>query len=151
MVAGQVSDIFSPEVPDLLVRHFEQLHAGSGLSVEVIRERGAHSALGKKQLATLGFAPSQQRPPGLVLPVHGPDDRNGLYSYKPDAPRVDRQGRELKYELPTGKGPRIDVPPRCQPHIGNSAIPLWITQGQKKADALDHVLVGQDAVGDLYP
>ena len=33
-------------------------------------------------------------------------------------------------------GNRLDVPPRCQPHIGDPMTPLWITEGQKKGDAL---------------
>jgi hypothetical protein len=31
---------------------------------------------------------------------------------------------------------RLDCPPRCRALLGDPAIPLWITEGQKKADAL---------------
>ncbi|MDP2989687.1 MAG: bifunctional DNA primase/polymerase [Kiritimatiellota bacterium] len=39
--------IFSKECPSLLTHHFQQLHNGSGISVEVIRERGYKSVLDK--------------------------------------------------------------------------------------------------------
>ena len=31
---------------------------------------------------------------------------------------------------------RVDCPPRCRPGLADPAVPLWITEGQKKADAL---------------
>ena len=42
-----MGDVFSKEVPSLLAEHFEQLHHESGISVEVIKERGYESVLGK--------------------------------------------------------------------------------------------------------
>ncbi len=42
----------------------------------------------------------------------------------------------MKYELPTGSGIRLDCPPRCLKTLGTPKIPLWITEGSKKADAL---------------
>jgi hypothetical protein len=38
--------------------------------------------------------------------------------------------------MPKGEKMRLDVPPRCRADIGDPSIPLWITEGQKKADAL---------------
>jgi hypothetical protein len=58
------TDIFSSEVPDLLLRHFEVLRLGSGLDVAVIRERGYRSVLGRTELEALSFGKSQRRPPG---------------------------------------------------------------------------------------
>jgi predicted P-loop ATPase len=34
---------------------------------------------------------------------------------------------------------RLDCPPPCQPRLGDPSVPLWITEGQKKADALASV------------
>jgi hypothetical protein len=130
------TDIFSTDVPELLLRHFEVLHRGSGLSVAVIRERGYRSTLSRKDLAALGFNGAQCRAPGLVLPVWSPDGGNGLHTFRPDVPRTDRRGKELKYELPRGVSARLDVPPRCREWIGDPSVPLWLTEGQKKADAL---------------
>jgi hypothetical protein len=110
-------DMYASEYPDLLTRHFEQLTKGSGLSLDVIRERGYRSILGRKQLADVGFARSQQRPPGLLLPVCPPDGCNSLYCYRPDEPRMTKDGKELKYELPRQSTSRLDVPPRCCPML----------------------------------
>ena len=56
--------------------------------------------------------------------------------YRPDAPRHGKDGKLIKYELPKDAGVRLDCPPRCQPMLADPSIPLWITEGQKKADAL---------------
>jgi len=39
---------FSQQLPSLLQHHFEQLHIQSGIVVDVIKERGCESVLGKK-------------------------------------------------------------------------------------------------------
>src|SRR6266540_153403 len=139
-------NIFAAEFPTLLQRHLDHLTQGSGLPLDIIRERGYRSILGKKQLADVGFAPSQQRPTGLLLPVCPPDGSNGFYCYRPDVPRTTKDGKELKYELPKGAMVRLDVPPRCRPLLGDPAVPLWLTEGQKKADALAAQGVGAVAL-----
>ena len=130
-----IQQTFSSEVPALLQRHFDALHADSGIAVDVIRERGYQSALGKKKLAEAGFGKSQQRAPGLLIPVHTPDGSGDLVCYRPDYPRELRR-KVVKYELPSKATARLDVPPRCREGIKDPAIPLWVTEGQKKADAL---------------
>ncbi len=60
---------------------------------------------------------------------------------RPDNPRQmpDKNSGEakiLKYEYPKGSAMRLDCPPRCRPKLDNPNIPLWITEGQKKADSL---------------
>jgi hypothetical protein len=127
---------FSAEVPALLQRHFDALQHGSGLPLDVIREREYRSVVDRKDLAELRFGPAQQLPPGLLVPVRPPDGSNGLYTFRPDYPRAHRDGKEVKYELPRGMSARLDVPPRCQAMLGDPQIPIWITEGQKKADAL---------------
>jgi len=62
------SDIFSDAVPQPLVHHFEQLHHGSSLSVDVINERGYKSVPGKKYLVELGFSARQGLIPGFLIP-----------------------------------------------------------------------------------
>lgn len=131
-----MASIFSSEVPALLQTHFDQLHLGSGIAVEIILERGYRSVLGKKQLADLSFSKAQQRTPGLLIPLHAPDGSPAGYQYRPDHPRPNPKGKPIKYETPAGAGIRIDMPRRCQTAAGNLAIPLWITEGAKKADTL---------------
>ncbi len=130
---------FAAEAPAFLQRHYDALRRGSGITDDVIRERGYRSILGKQELADLGFSPAQRRPPGLLLPVWTPDGQNPLYVYRPDLPRSDARGRPLKYEMPAGARVRLDVPPRCRAALGDPSVPLWITEGIKKADALASV------------
>jgi len=131
-----MSDIFSEDIPRLLKEHLEHLQ-NSAISLEVIQERGYKSALGKKPLKEAGFSNAQQRAPGILIPLHGVEGKVIGHQYRPDNPREDaKRKRPVKYENPTGSSVRVDVPPRCQANLGNPAVPLWITEGVKKADAL---------------
>ena len=120
----------------ILPHHQAQLEKASGLPAAVIRERGYRSVSSADDLARLGFTPPQRRVPGLLVPVWGPDGRNGLYQFRPDEPRTSDQGKSVKYETPSGARLHLDVPPRCREHIADPKVPLWITEGVKKADAL---------------
>jgi len=148
-----VSDANLEPTPRLSAAHLEMLRRGSGISDEVIAARGYRTITDSKELAALGFAPPQCRVPGLLLPLWAPDaDPAGpspaLWVYRPDAPRsFDETGkgrlpdgaypqRVAKYEAPQGGSMRLDCPPPCQRALGDPAVPLWITEGQKKADAL---------------
>ena len=133
-------------LPDLAQRHYEMLKA-SAITDEVIKERGYKTIINAKDLQLLGFSSSQENVPGLLLPLHSTDGQTPLYVYRPDSPRVieDKKQRNadgtykqkvIKYEMPKGEKMRLDVPPRCCANISNPTIPLWITEGQKKADAL---------------
>ncbi|HEX3037139.1 MAG TPA: DUF3854 domain-containing protein [Thermodesulfobacteriota bacterium] len=127
---------FSQEVSELFLRHLDDLMKGSGISIEIVKERGYRSILGGKKLAEAGFSKAQQRTPGLLLPVHTPDGKQPFCQYRPDNPRRDTKGKSIKYETPTGAGMRIDVPPRCRENLKNPKVRLWITEGIKKGDAL---------------
>src|SRR5919201_6584148 len=119
--------------------HLAQLMRGSGIHEDVIRERGYRSILppgGYSELKPYGFTRPQANLPGLLLPLWTTDGQNGLMIYRPDHPRSAPDGTIIKYEIPKGLGARLDCPPRCQTQLGDTSIPLWVTEGQKKADAL---------------
>lgn len=117
--------------------HREILEVGSGISPEIIAGRGYRTVTTAKELKPLGFTKTQWNVPGLLLPVHTPDGKNGeLYSYRPDKPNLDRNGKVRKYLFPYRAQMRLDCPPTCQPQLANPQVGLWITEGQKKADAL---------------
>ena len=128
-----------PEDRHLLPHHRDQLIQGSGIAAEVIDERG-YCSITPEQFSLLkeaGFSRAQWRNvPGLCLPLWTTDGQNGLVVYRPDTPRLDARGTILKYEIPAKHGVRLDCPPRCQPRLANPDEPLWVTEGQKKADAL---------------
>jgi hypothetical protein len=121
--------------------HLQMLDKGSGISEEVRLARGYRTVTDARELAQLGFAPAQQRTPGLLIPVYGPDGSNGLYQFRPDYPRHAKNSKSehpkvIKYETPQGAKLRLDCPAFCRPMLGNPSIPLWVTEGIKKGDAL---------------
>ncbi|MBN2238816.1 MAG: DUF3854 domain-containing protein [Dehalococcoidales bacterium] len=131
-----VKPIYSEVVPDLFSEHFRHLATGSGISTGVIKERGYRSITAKPDLEKLGFITSQQRVPGILIPLWSVDGQEAGYQFRPDHPRNGSRGRLVKYENPKGSSNRIDCPPRCREMLGNPHVPLWITEGSKKADAL---------------
>jgi len=127
--------VFSKECPSLLTHHFEQLHVGSGISIDVIKERQYESTLGKKRLVDLGFNPSQRRIPGIIIPLWGVNGQQIGYQYRPDHPRT-LKDRITRYENQPGSSVRLDVPPRCTPKLGDPKVPIFFVEGVKKADSL---------------
>ncbi len=111
------------------------LLAASAIAPEVARERGYVSVDTKKRLEAPGFAASQRTVPGLLIPVHGTDGAVRLHQYRPDEPRIDSKGRPRKYETPFRQQLCLDVPPRALGQLADPAVPLWITEGARKADA----------------
>jgi hypothetical protein len=123
------------EAPELLQQHLNHLTA-SAISIDVIKERGYKSILGKKTLRDLAFSAVQCRTPGILMPIWSPDGQNTNYQYRPDFPRKDKKGKNVKYETPAGSTICLDVPPRCRSEITNPQAPLFVTEGIKKGDSL---------------
>jgi hypothetical protein len=117
----------------LLPEHATLLRA-SAIDLEVARERGYRSVTSKAELRDLGFPISQQLVPSLLIPIHAVDGRVALHQLRPDAPR-ERDGKPVKYETLAGARMCLDVHPRIRQGLGNPALPLWITEGIRKADA----------------
>ena len=134
-VSASINHPFSDEIPGLLQDHLDHL-TGSAISIDVIRERGYRSVLGKKALADIGFSKTQRRYTGMLIPLHGVDATIVGHQYRPDHPRVDARDRRVKYENPAGSSVRLDVPPRCCTQLGDPTVPIWFTEGIKKVDAL---------------
>lgn len=107
----------------------------SGISDEVIAERGYRSVGERQELLRLGFSARQVRVPALLVPLHDVHGQIAGYAIRPQEPRV-IDGRTLKYEEPKGSTKRLDVPPRCRSLLGDPSTTLYITEGAKKADAL---------------
>lgn len=107
----------------------------SGITDELIEARGYFTARKKVDLANLGFSEQQQIVPALVIPVFAPHGEVVLYQARPDQPRM-RDGKIVKYETPAKSRMALDVPPTVRHLLGDPRIPLFITEGVKKADAL---------------
>jgi hypothetical protein len=129
--------VFSEVIPELLMTHFRHLTEGSSISVDVIKDRGYRSLLGKSELEKLGFAPSQRHTPGILIPLWGVDGSGIVgHQFRSDSPRLNNKGKPIKYETPRGVANRLDCPPSCQKQLADPNVPLWITEGVKKGDAL---------------
>jgi hypothetical protein len=114
-----------------------------GVADDVIAERHVFSVPTKSALHTLGFGRNTPAP-AMVMPLWDVVGACDGYQIRPDAPRVGTSGRALKFEVPHGFKPRLDVHPRTHPLLADPTVPLWFTEGVPKGDAL--VSVGQAAV-----
>lgn len=119
----------------LLPQHAAML-AASGITAEHASARGYVSVDERTWFKRQGLTVTRagQRVPGLLVPQRRADGSVWGYQYRPDDPRQ-RDGKPVKYETPTGQRNSIDVPPGVGPMLGDPAIPLWVTEGVKKADA----------------
>jgi hypothetical protein len=118
----------------LLPQH-EELIRASSISSEVARARGYWSAQRASEVRRLGFAATQALAPALVVPVWTVTGEIGTYQIRPDHPRIGSSGKPIKYETPGRSRMVIDVPPSIRQDMGNPAVPLFITEGVRKADA----------------
>jgi hypothetical protein len=119
----------------------EGMLAQSGISAEIAQQRGYFTAVDPSQMPSVFSEAQRKRVPCLVIPVWGVDatDVPVGYRMRPDEPMTDSRGRGkprvLKYEQAKGAALRLDVPPSVQPMLSDPAIPLVLTEGEKKADA----------------
>jgi hypothetical protein len=88
----------------------------------------------KDQLRALAFADVQCRVPALVIPVWNVRGEIATYQTRPDTPRL-RNTKPIKYETLSGSCMVLDVPPATRPSLDDPSIPLWITEGIRKADS----------------
>src|SRR5215204_2859271 len=114
----------------------------SAIDPAVAWERGYYLEKTKRGLERLGFKRSQQRAPALVIPRLSPSGEPIPAQIKPDNPLVEERNgknRPRKYETPAGTPVRLSVPPRAVPMMRDAQRTLYITEGDKKADALASV------------
>lgn len=123
-----------------LFDNHQQMLAASGIPPERARARGYVSVDTKTRLEQLGVTKAGRNLPGLLVPSLRKDGSTWGYQYRPDEPRL-RDGRPVKYETPIGQQNGLDVPPGVGPKLDDPGIPLWVTEGVKKADcAAEHGL-----------
>src|SRR5215204_1064701 len=114
----------------------------SAIDPEVALERGYYLEKKKSGLEQLGFKRSQQRTPAIVIPRFSPCGESIPAQIKPDKPLVEERNgksRPRKYETPAGTEIRLSVPPRAVPMMRDLQKTLYITEGDKKGDALASV------------
>src|SRR5215213_5468702 len=120
----------------LAEHHKKMLLEESGINPEVVEARGYRTIEKKVELKTLGFSDSQCNTPGLLIPVYSPTGEIATYQFRPDQPRIGKNGKSVKYETPSGTRMVLDVHPFAREKLGDPSVPLFITEGIKKGDAL---------------
>ena len=119
----------------LAEQHEKMLLEESGISQKVVGARGYRTVDTKSELKRLGFSERQCNPPGMLIPIYSPTGEIVNYQFRPDQPRI-RDGKPVKYETPRGSRMTLDVHPAVREMLGNPLIPLFLTEGVKKGDAL---------------
>lgn len=117
-----------------LFDHHQELLDASGVDVEVARERGYRSVDTKAGARRLGFSAAQAGD-GLLIPLWGVDGKVAGYQLRRDEPRVGKTGKPVKYETPFRQRALLDVHPRARAGLADPNVPLWVTEGSRKADA----------------
>jgi uncharacterized protein DUF3987/uncharacterized protein DUF3854 len=150
-----------PRLLQLLPQHRADLRK-SGLDDKTIEAWGVYSVEPDQKwvMSQLGFP--HVDPPVLALPVLSPDrikpNLNDVI-LKPDRPRTFNGTHSIKYEARPKSRNRLHVPLSIRDKIIDVAVPLVITEGQKKAEkagqegicavALAGVWNWKDRVGDV--
>ncbi len=116
--------------------HRLMLIEGSGIAPEVLEARGYRTVEIKAELERFGFSRAQRSVPALLIPQHGPGGEINGHQIRPDDPRTDKNGRLVKYESPVGTRPVLDVPPSVREKLRDIALPMFLTEGSRKADSL---------------
>jgi len=125
----------TPENTDpLSAEHLLTLAQASGIAEEIIAARGYRTVHTRAQLERLGFGRTQRNVPTLLVPIWGVSGEVALYHHRPDQPRV-KDGKPVKYEFPSGARMALDVHPSLKDKVRDPAVPLFLTEGVKKADA----------------
>jgi P4 family phage/plasmid primase-like protien len=147
-VAGSPNSNGGASNSPLSPEHQAEILSGSAVAREAAGARGYRTLLDTPEdralLAEWGFSRQQvargDAYPMLYIPVYRATGEQITAQIKPSAPRQSQgrngDAREIKYETPAGSAVHIDVPPFTQRHIRDTAVPLWVTEGVKKADAL---------------
>src|SRR5215203_7419908 len=118
----------------LAEHHKKMLIEESGIARDVAEARGYRTIEKKVELKTLGFADRQCNPPGLLIPIYAPTGEIVNYQFRPDQPRIGKNGRAIKYETPLGSRVVLDVHPIARKWLSDPTVPLFITEGIKKGD-----------------
>jgi hypothetical protein len=121
----------------LAPHHYRMLHTESAITDDVIKLRGYCSVSHPDDLRDLGFSKVQARTaPVLAIPLWDVHGQQPGWQIRPDSPRMTKDGKIIKYENPKGGTVSLDVHPSMQALLGDPAVPLWITEGVRKGDAL---------------
>jgi putative DNA primase/helicase len=130
-----------------LLEHHKSHLTRSAISSDVIGQRGyetldrrENDGQNRRRLKRLGFSSKVykegRRFPGILIPLYGPTGQITSYQYRPDHPRREDNGKRRKYEAVKGRASVLDVHPFNRDAVVDPTVPLGITEGVKKGDAI---------------
>lgn len=119
----------------MIAKHHLDMLAASGISADRAQLRGYETVNDKGRLIDVGIAAAGRRVPGLLVPQLRADGSTWGYQFRPDYPRTNKDGREIKYETPVGQCNGLDIPPSVGEKIGDPTVPLFVVEGVKKGDS----------------
>ncbi|MBC9734491.1 DUF3854 domain-containing protein [Nocardioides marmotae] len=120
------------------LKHHKEVIKDSGIARKVADDRGYTTVSDAGQLIAEGYSAKIARKvvPGLLIPLYSPSGARVGSTFKPDNPRIDeRKGSPIKYEKPRGSHNVVDCHPSMTAQASDPEVDLWITEGNKKADA----------------
>lgn len=123
------------ELPSTIAPHHRERLARSGVTPAVLAARRYETADTKAAVEKLGFSRPQCNAPALVIPMYDAAGERAGVQIRPDRPRLNREGKAVKYESPRNSRAVIDVPPAARHRVLDPGQPLVITEGVIKADA----------------
>ena len=123
----------------LLASQHETLLIESAISNKVAAARKYLTVDTKAALMRAGFRDYQVRVPALACPVYSLADegKSTFWQIRPDDPRLDADGKAIKYDQPVGTRMVVDLNPMMRYHLKDPKQCLWITEGIRKADAIN--------------
>ena len=121
----------------LIPRHLDHLRQ-SGLSDKTIRNAGIYSVTTPWVVSQLGFPHLVRNLPAIAFPLLLPNRKGASPNLnqvrlRPDRPRLDNNLRPVKYETKKDSGNRLYVPDLADSVLGDPAVALYFTEGEKKA------------------
>jgi len=126
--------------------HLANLKTDTGLSNETIQQEGIYSVPPRDIDKILGSALSKKVSSLLAFPYPGCD---GFIRYKLFPP-VQTENGTIKYFQPPGTGNFLYVPKGIEAAFADASIPLYITEGEKKAVKAKQEGIPCVAMGGLW-
>jgi hypothetical protein len=115
-------------------KHRHALEEESAISPDAIEARGYSTANDPHILELHGYPKTRRQVPSLVIPLWNWEGERAGVALRLTIPRTDKNGKEVKYDLPEKSAPTLDVSPLTRPLLADLETPLVITEGAKKAD-----------------
>ena len=131
--------------PTLSPEHLKAHIEGSGIARDIATARGYRTLTRPEEVEALGFADFQaataRKAPVLAIPLWTVQGQQVGWQIRPDQPRIatdkkTKKKKAAKYETPYQGQVSLDVHPRVQPLLRDPTVPVWVTEGVKKGDAL---------------